>query len=138
MYASHSPFGPSSSKIQYTSRTSISIRTFKARAKILSMYQYTYIGRDNEDIAYLLLEDKGSDVKSQVGDADIEIVDMTDENEEGPERKKRKDTPYQTIAVKPSGAVVPMLQNLLNPFVMGISKSARAVCPLLSLLRIIQ
>jgi hypothetical protein len=99
------------------------------------MYQYTYIGRDNEDIAYLLLEDKGSDVKSQIGDADIEIVDMTDENEEGPERKKRKHTPYQTIAVKPSGALVPMLQNLLNPFVMGISKSARAVCLLLSLKR---
>jgi len=94
------------------------------------MYQYTYIGRDNEDIAYLLLEDKGSD-NTQSGDADIQILDMTEENEEGPERKKRKHTPYQTIAVKPSGAVVPMLQNLLNPFVMGISKSARQASPTL-------
>jgi len=98
------------------------------------MYQYTYIGRDNEDIAYLLLEDKGSD-NTQSGDADIQIVDMTEENEEGPERKKRKHTPYQTIAVKPSGAVVPMLQNLLNPFVMGISKSARQVSPLIARLQ---
>jgi hypothetical protein len=94
------------------------------------MYQYTYIGRDNEDIAYLLLEDKGSNDAPTTGDADIQIVDMTEgDKEEGPERKKRKYTPYQTIAVKPSGAVVPMLQNLLNPFVMGISKSARQVSP---------
>ena len=93
------------------------------------MYAYTYIGRDNEDIAYLLLEDKGSNDAPTTGDADVGIVDMTEENEEGPERKKRKHTPYQTIAVKPSGAVVPMLQNLLNPFVMGISKSARQVSP---------
>jgi hypothetical protein len=94
------------------------------------MYAYTYIGRDNEDIAYLLLEDKGSNDAATTGDADIQIVDMTEgDKEEGPERKKRKHTPYQTIAVKPSGAVVPMLQNLLNPFVMGISKSARQVSP---------
>jgi len=102
------------------------------------MYAYTYIGRDNEDIAYLLLEDKGSNDAPTTGDADIQIVDMTEgDKEEGPERKKRKHTPYQTIAVKPSGAVVPMLQNLLNPFVMGISKSARQVRPLPSLLRIV-
>jgi hypothetical protein len=95
------------------------------------MYAYTYIGRDNEDIAYLLLEDKGSNDAPTAGGADVGIVDMTEENEEGPERKRRKHTPYQTIAVKPSGAVVPMLQNLLNPFVMGISKSARQVSPIL-------
>jgi len=100
------------------------------------MYQYTYTGRDNEDIAYLLLEDKGSN-ESTTGDADIQIVDMTEgDKEEGPERKKRKHTPYQSIAVKPSGAVVPMLQNLLNPFVMGISKSARQVSSRLPLVRI--
>jgi hypothetical protein len=66
------------------------------------MYAYTYIGRDNGDIAYLLLEDKGSNDAPTTGDADIQIVDMTEgDKEEGPERKRRKHTPYQTIAVKP-------------------------------------
>jgi hypothetical protein len=34
---------------------------------------------------------------------------------------------YQTLAVRPSAAVLPLLQNLLSPFVMGLTKSARAV-----------
>ncbi|RSH89504.1 hypothetical protein EHS25_002054 [Saitozyma podzolica] len=33
---------------------------------------------------------------------------------------------YQTLAVRPSAAVLPLLQNLLSPFVMGLTKSARA------------
>lgn len=34
---------------------------------------------------------------------------------------------YRMIAVKPSGNVLPLLQNLLSPLVMGLTKSARAV-----------
>lgn len=94
------------------------------------------MNKENEDIAYLLLEDKSTQTdereNSQAVDPEIaEFVNVEtprgNDQDGGPERKKRKYTPYQTIAVKPSSAVVPMLQNLLNPFVMGISKSARQV-----------
>lgn len=96
------------------------------------MYQYTYSNRDNEDIAYLLLEDRSTDQPAgEVEITEVINVDSEGQEEEGRERKRWKHTPYQTLAVKPSGAVIPMLQNLLNPFVMGISKSARQVCRIL-------
>jgi hypothetical protein len=44
-------------------------------------------------------------------------------------RKRKRQ--YHTLAVKPAGAVIPMLQNLLSPLVMGVTKSARQVSPLI-------
>ena len=110
----------------------MTVKTFKARGKVLSIYQYTYSNKENEDIAYLLLEDRTApdqqDSNTGVGEfINIDGTEGEEKIEDGREKKRRKHTPYQTLAVKPSGAVVPMLQNLLNPFVMGISKSARQV-----------
>jgi hypothetical protein len=116
----------------------MTIKTFKAGGKILSTFEYTYYNREKEDIAYLLLEDKSTPTQdsTKAVDTDVEISEFInletpkiDEEEEGRERKRRRFTPYQTMAVKPSSAVVPMLHNLLNPFVMGISKAARQVGP---------
>lgn len=42
-------------------------------------------------------------------------------------RTRRRPRQYQTLAVRPAASVLPLLTNLLSPFVMGISKSARAV-----------
>ena len=45
----------------------------------------------------------------------------------GKRKRERERQQYQTLAVRPAGAVVPMLHNLLNPFVLGVTKSARQV-----------
>ena len=132
-------------EIQYSTRVTIPIRTYRTRAKTLSLYQYHYLNREKgsgEDIAYLFLEDKsspdgdenvprtedktkGQNEEATEGD-DVQIIEPpTDKT--GIEGKKRKRMQYQTLAVKPAASVVPMLQNLLNPFVMGVTKSARQV-----------
>jgi len=68
---------------------------------------------------------KGQNEEATEGD-DVQIIEPpTDKT--GIEGKKRKRMQYQTLAVKPAASVVPMLQNLLNPFVMGVTKSARQV-----------
>lgn len=36
---------------------------------------------------------------------------------------------HQIIALRPAASVLPLLQNLLSPFVMGLTKAARAVRP---------
>jgi len=38
-------------------------------------------------------------------------------------------SPYKTLAVRPATNVLPLLHNTLSSFVLGISKSARAVRP---------
>lgn len=78
-------------------------------------------------------------------DDDIKIIDTpsTKTNETAPtptepeiatrpgkRKRERERQQYQTLAVRPAGAVVPMLHNLLNPFVMGVTKSARQVSAL--------
>jgi hypothetical protein len=138
-------------KIQYSTRTSIKIRIFRAREKTLSLYQYQYANRDREkgsgeEIAYLFLEDKSSTSDDEavptaedkikgrgeevVEDEDLQVIEPSKLDRPREEGRKRKRIQYQTLAVKPAGSVVPMLQNLLNPFVMGVTKSARQVSTL--------
>lgn len=43
--------------------------------------------------------------------------------------REREREQYQTLAVRPANSIVPMLHNLLSPFVLGVTKSARQVSP---------
>ncbi|KAK4687595.1 hypothetical protein P7C73_g2510, partial [Tremellales sp. Uapishka_1] len=106
-----------------------------------------------DDVIYLFLDDKGappsstllpppsivSDEESQIeidgfeminpaqmaptpqsqsnSTVDMKSVDLPDE------RKRKR---YRTLAVRQAGNVVPLLQNVLSGFVLGLSKSARA------------
>ncbi|WWD22778.1 hypothetical protein CI109_107271 [Kwoniella shandongensis] len=45
---------------------------------------------------------------------------------EAEQTKEKLPKRFRCLAVRPSGAVVPMLQSLLSPFVMGLTKAARA------------
>lgn len=85
--------------------------------------------------------DKGKDkeVALAVEDEEIQVIEPesgsatradgtgTDTTTRPGKRKVLKQ--YRTLAVRPAGAVVPMLHNLLNPFVLGVTKSARQVSP---------
>ena len=61
----------------------------------------------------------GTPKQETIDEPEFEIV-------EKPADTAQTDT-GQILAVTPAAAVLPFLQNLLSPFVMGLTKSARAV-----------
>ncbi|KAL1406930.1 hypothetical protein Q8F55_006342 [Vanrija albida] len=108
-----------------------------------------------DDVTYLFLEDregaaaakaeekkdekkdeKKEDKKDSIEDDGFEIVDhpgmdvdappdKAAEKDEGAP-KPRQPSKYKILAVRPATLVMPTLHNLLSPFVLGLSKSARA------------
>lgn len=132
-------------KIQYLSRMQISIRTFKHQSKTFSIVQYLphapgrkeVTGPPKDDTAYMFLDDrsstdgtrkgKGKENQKESDGDDIQVIEppsISDQKADGATKRKRR---YHTLAVKPAASVIPMFQNLLNPLVMGVTKSARQV-----------
>jgi hypothetical protein len=72
-------------------------------------------------------DNQADDEKDSEKEKDTERDREATDRETGERGLKRKRKQFQTLAVRPASAVVPMLQNLLNPFVMGVTKSARQV-----------
>ncbi|ORX41249.1 hypothetical protein BD324DRAFT_648129 [Kockovaella imperatae] len=101
-------------------RSSIHIRSFKASfdpsaqsqsSRHLSAISYSQPSAQGnnsssvkDDTTYLFLENKG------------------DSSESEPQPRDK----YKILAVKPSAVPLALLQNLMNPFVMGLSKSAKS------------
>lgn len=78
-----------------------------------------------DDVTYLFLEDRGVTTAPPAAPAPGEVRDgvaADPERERPPEKQERK---HMMLAVRPATSVMPTLQQLLSPFVLGLSKSAR-------------
>lgn len=99
------------------------------------------MGREDGGLGETKLEEDGFEI------VDPELVMVNEGKEESESRRiedtgrqgkgkegkgKGKEKRYQIMAVRPAAAFVPMLQNLLSGFVMGLTKSARAVSGILT------
>ncbi len=98
-----------------------------------------------DDVSYLFLADRvaPSQPQAQAGldgpanlldDEAFEMVDSDPAGQRFPEQPEPpalsigKGAPtYRTLAVRPAGNVLPLLHNLMSGFVLGLTKSARAV-----------
>ncbi|WVO16045.1 hypothetical protein L204_103710 [Cryptococcus depauperatus] len=76
----------------------------------------------NDDTAYLFLDNRSA-TQDELGS--VEPNGANDVPSDGAETAPREDPRYQCLAVRPSSAVGPMLQSLLSPFVLGLTKAAR-------------
>ncbi|WVQ82596.1 hypothetical protein IAT38_004726 [Cryptococcus sp. DSM 104549] len=84
-----------------------------------------------DDTGYLFLDDRpGGKAALEGATGSNGENEVKPEAEQGPGGEgsvgKAETKRYQCIAVRPASAVAPMLQSLLSPFVMGVSKAARA------------
>lgn len=79
-----------------------------------------------DDVTYLFLEDRGvsAAAPAPAGPAPGEVRDGVPPEPQPPstEKAERK---HMMLAVRPATSVMPTLQQLLSPFVLGLSKSAR-------------
>lgn len=147
----------------------IQFRTFRAKAKTLTVVQYIPQTRAEssqqarDDVAYLVLDDRSASSSSKTkangeerdgkekekdkaeapgpivvdDDDEIQVIEPDTIRGQGTQAngdetsarpgKRKPFRQYRTLAVRPAGAVVPMLHNLLSPFVLGVTKSARQV-----------
>ncbi|EKD01652.1 hypothetical protein A1Q2_04023 [Trichosporon asahii var. asahii CBS 8904] len=76
-----------------------------------------------DDVTYLFLEDRGVTAAQPAGPGPGEVRDgVAPDPPAQPEKQERK---HMMLAVRPATSVMPTLQQLLSPFVLGLSKSAR-------------
>lgn len=83
-----------------------------------------------DDTAYLFLDDRSSTAtggESEHVNRATETSTAAHSSDPIPLQMDEEGKRFRCVAVRPSTAVIPMLQSLLSPFVMGLTKAARTV-----------
>lgn len=81
-----------------------------------------------DDTAYLFLDDRSSTAtggESEHVNRATETSTAAHSSDPIPLQMDEEGKRFRCVAVRPSTAVIPMLQSLLSPFVMGLTKAAR-------------
>lgn len=83
-----------------------------------------------DDTAYLFLDDRSSTAtggESEHVNRATETSTAAHSSDPISLQMDEEGKRFRCVAVRPSTAVIPMLQSLLSPFVMGLTKAARTV-----------
>ncbi|KIY37009.1 hypothetical protein I305_00098 [Cryptococcus gattii E566] len=81
-----------------------------------------------DDTAYLFLDDRSSTAisgESEHVNKPVETSTVTHSSNYVPLQANEEGRRFRCVAVRPPTAITPMLQSLLSPFVMGLTKAAR-------------